>query len=115
MAQSPPGPVSEWGATSRAPHSTSAPYRNVTCQLSSRSLGTHYPAKSLFENTMYTMYNVFSKSYLAGVGYIFWPKKFLQKPNFPKYAYVLVVTFRKLKSEKCPITPAKPPPPYHRG
>ena len=30
---------SEWGATSGAPHSTSAPYRNVTYQLSSRSLG----------------------------------------------------------------------------
>jgi hypothetical protein len=30
--------------------------------------------------------------------YIFWPKKILKRPNFPKYAYVLVVACRKPKS-----------------
>ena len=38
--------------------------------------------------------------------------------NFLKYAYILVVTCRKLKSEKCPLTPASPPPPpvvLHKG
>ena len=42
--------------------------------------------------------NVFSKSDLAGVGYIFMLKIFLKKPNFLKYAHVLVVACRKLKS-----------------
>ena len=40
-----------------------------------------------------------------GVGFIFGKKKILQKPNIPEYAQVLVVTYRKLKSEKCPLRP----------
>ena len=40
----------------------------------------------------------------------FLAKKYLKVPNIPKYAYVLVVTCRKLKSEKYPITPTNPPP-----
>ena len=42
--------------------------------------------------------NVLTKSDLAGVGYIFCPKKLLLKPNFLKYAQVLVVACRKPKS-----------------
>ena len=34
-----------------------------------------------------------------GVGYIFCQKKILKRPNIPKYAQVLVVTCRKLKSK----------------
>ena len=49
--------------------------------------------------------------YFQKVKYIFWPEFFLKKANFPKYALVLVVTCRKLNSEKCTITPATPPPP----
>ena len=54
---------------------------------------------------------VFSKSDWTGVGYIFWPKKILKKPKFPKYAWDLVGACRMLKSEKCPIIPASPPTP----
>ena len=46
-----------------------------------------------------------SKCDLTGVGFFFFAKQNLKTPNTPKYA----VTCRKLKSEKCPITPGYPP------
>ena len=51
---------------------------------------------------------VFSKGDLTGVGSLFLLKKFLKKQHFPKYALVLVVACRKLKSGKWLITPANP-------
>ena len=49
---------------------------------------------------------------VAWVGFYFWrEKKFWKKPNTLVYAQVLVVTCRKLNSDKCLLR--SPPPPNH--
>ena len=50
------------------------------------------------------------KKLMILVGFSFFGGKNLKKPNTLEYAQVLVVTCRKLKSEKCPTTPTNPPP-----
>ena len=47
----------------------------------------------------------FSKSDLTLVGFYFWRKNYLTKPDTQVYAQVLVVTCRKFKSEKCLLWP----------
>ena len=52
---------------------------------------------------------MFSKSDSAWVGFFFGKEKNLKKPNTLEYAQVLVVTCRKLNSDKCLLRPPPPP------